>query len=89
MGTFVTELFDNIEMSKPRFIEILDRLSNWKKIHVGLKFMQEDEVRELLYVELKSRQRFAMVQRLRGRLNLLRNARELNEIMAFLSLDKQ
>lgn len=63
-----------------RYGTIEKLISNWNVLSDSLKTMNELEVLEALYVELMTKRRLQIVQRLKSRFNVLRNRRENYEL---------
>lgn len=63
-----------------RFAPIEKQISNWNVLSDSLKNMNELQVLEALYVELMTKRRFQIIQRLKSRFNVLRNRRENYEL---------
>lgn len=70
-----------IVKDKEKFEEYQELLSNWKQFSKKVYEMTEDELKECMYVESKSRQRISVMLRIKGRLNIVRNKRETVELM--------
>ena len=63
-----------------RYGPLEKQISNWNVLSDSLKEMNELQVLEALYVELMTKRRFQIIQRLKSRFNVLRNRRENYEL---------
>lgn len=69
-------------LSEDRFLDLQKRSSNWKELSEFLKGVEEEQtVLELLWVEIKTKKRMAIIHRLHSKFNRLRKDREFREIV--------
>jgi len=61
---------------------MVERIINWKSMYVQIKFMTEEEVKQVLNYELSTTNRKGIVQRLHQRYTRLRFAHEKELIKA-------
>ena len=57
-----------------------EKLSSWKKLNLVIEYLSEDGLTKALLVELQTKKRYHIIQRLKGKLNVLRNKNELEII---------
>jgi lipid II:glycine glycyltransferase (peptidoglycan interpeptide bridge formation enzyme) len=75
MGIFLT-----VE-DKEKFESYKKILSNWSQFSKEISQMTENQIKECLYVETKTKKRLSIMLRIKGRLNVIRNKREVVDLI--------
>ena len=87
-----TTFLNDISLTDKEKEKHFDTLSNWMKVHAvisGLKNNQASltKLKKLLLVEMTTRKRATMVERLKARFNSMRTGLEESEILKVLKVD--
>jgi len=64
----------------------LDQLSSWKKVSNVINTFSEQGLLKAISVELRTKKRLAIIKRLKGRFNVLRNKREDQELIRLIRM---